>query len=176
MTLTLALQLCSVFGVTSLLAFGGGNAVIPQFEKMTVQVYHWLTAQQFTDCFAIAQAAPGPSTLIVSLLGYRAGGLWAALIATAAMVVPTGLIVYGIARIWDKGHGEKAFRHAFQDGLAPITVGLILAGGMIVARHAESNWMQVVMTLVAAVILCATKVNPLIVAVSCGVIGYVVGA
>jgi hypothetical protein len=29
---------------------------------------------------------------------------------------------------------------------------------------------------VAAVVLCATKVNPLIVALSCGVIGYVVGA
>jgi chromate transporter len=163
MTLTLALQLCSVFGITSLLAFGGGNAVIPQFEKMTVSVYHWLTPQQFTDSFAIAQAAPGPSTLIVSLLGYRAGGIWGALIATAAMVVPTGLIVYGIARVWD-------------NGLAPITVGLILAGGVIVARHAESNWMQVAMTLVATVILCATKVNPLIIAVCCGFIGYVVGA
>jgi chromate transporter len=176
MTLTLALQLCSVFGITSLLAFGGGNAVIPQFEQQTVQVHHWLTAQQFTDNFAIAQAAPGPSTLIVSLLGYRAGGLWGALIATAAMVVPTGLIVYGIAKIWDKGHGEKAFRHAFQDGMAPITVGLILAGGVIVARHAESNWIQLAMTLVATVILCATKTNPLIVAISCGFVGYVVGA
>ena len=40
MTLALALQLCSVFGITSLLAFGGGNAVIPQFERMTVHVYH----------------------------------------------------------------------------------------------------------------------------------------
>jgi chromate transporter len=176
MTLTLALQLCSVFGITSLLAFGGGNAVIPQFEQQTVHVHHWLTAQQFTDSFAIAQAAPGPSTLIVSLLGYRAGGIWGALIATAAMVVPTGLIVYSIARVWDKGHGDKAFRHAFQDGLAPITVGLILAGGVVVARHAESHWAQLVMTLVATVILCATKVNPLIVAVSCGVIGYIVGA
>ncbi|MBW4023379.1 MAG: chromate transporter [Proteobacteria bacterium] len=176
MTLTLALQLCSVFGITSLLAFGGGNAVIPAFERLTVEVYHWLTPQQFTDSFAIAQAAPGPSTLIVSLLGYRAAGVWGALIATAAMVVPTGLIVYGIAKVWDKGHGEKPFRHAFQDGLAPITVGLILAGGVIVARHAESNWIQVALTVAATLVLCATKINPLIVAISCGVIGYVVSA
>ena len=80
MTLTLALQLCQVFGITSLLAFGGGNAVIPQFQMLTVEHYHWLTSRQFTDAFAIAQAAPGPSTLIVSLLGYRAGGVWGALI------------------------------------------------------------------------------------------------
>lgn len=176
MTLTLALQLCSVFGITSLLAFGGGNAVIPQFEQMTVQVYHWLTPQQFTDSFAIAQAAPGPSTLIVSLLGYRAGGIWGALIATAAMVIPTGLIVYVLAKVWDKGDGEKPVRHAFQDGLAPITVGLILAGGVVVARHAESNWVQVAMTLVATLVLCATKINPLVVAVTCGFMGYVLGA
>ncbi|HEX3982904.1 MAG TPA: chromate transporter [Acidisoma sp.] len=176
MNLALALQLCSVFGITSLLAFGGGNAVIPQFEQQTVQVYHWLTPQQFTDSFAIAQAAPGPSTLIVSLLGYRAGGVWGALIATAAMVVPTGLIVYGIAKVWDRGHGDKPFRHALQDGLAPITVGLILAGGLVVARQAETNWVQLAMTVVATVILCATRLNPLIVAISCGVVGYVLGA
>lgn len=176
MNLALALQLCSVFGITSLMAFGGGNAVIPQFEQQTVQVHHWLTAQQFTDSFAIAQAAPGPSTLIVSLLGYRAGGVWGALIATAAMVVPTGLIVYGIARVWERGHGDKPFRHALQDGLSPITVGLILAGGLVVARHAETHWVQVVMTLVATVVLCATRINPLIVALSCGIAGYLLAA
>lgn len=176
MTLVLALQLIMVFGVTSLLAFGGGNAVIPQFEQQCVQVYHWLTPQQFTDSFAIAQAAPGPSTLIVSLLGFRAGGVWGALIATAAMVIPTGLIVYGLARVWDKGHGDKPVRHAFQDGLAPITVGLILAGGVVVARHAESNWVQVAMTVVATFVLITTKLNPLIVAITCGIMGYVLGA
>lgn len=176
MTLVLALQLCAVFGITSLMAFGGGNAVIPQFEQQTVQVYHWLTAQQFTDSFAIAQAAPGPSTLIVSLLGFRAGGVWGALIATAAMVIPTGLIVYALARIWDRGHGDKPVRHAFQDGLAPITVGLIFAGGVVVARHAESNWIQLAMTLVATVVLIATRINPLIVAITCGFMGFVLGA
>jgi chromate transporter len=176
MTLTLALQLCSVFGITSLLAFGGGNAVIPQFELLTVSVHHWLTAQQFTDSFAIAQAAPGPSTLIVSLLGFRAGGVWGALIATAAMVIPTGIIVWGVAKLWDRGHGEKVWRHALQDGMAPIAVGLILAGGVVVAQHAESNWVQLAMTVVATGILCASKTNPLIVAVSCGVVGYVLGA
>ena len=36
MTWILVLRLCSVLGITSLLAFGGGNAVIPQFEKLTV--------------------------------------------------------------------------------------------------------------------------------------------
>jgi chromate transporter len=176
MTLTLALQLCSVFGITSLLAFGGGNAVIPEFQQLTVSVHHWLTPQQFTDSFAIAQAAPGPSTLIVSLLGFRAGGVWGALIATAAMVVPTGIIVFVTAKLWDRGHGEKTWRHAMQDGMAPIAVGLILAGGVVVMKHAESNLVQVGMTAVATVVLCATKMNPLIIAVSCGVIGYVLGA
>jgi chromate transporter len=170
-TLTLALQICQVFGITSLLAFGGGNAVIPQFQMLTVTHYHWLTGRQFTDAFAIAQAAPGPSTLIVSLLGFRAGGVWGALIATAAMVVPTSLIVYGIAKLWEAGHGEHRFRHALQNGMAPIAVGLIMAGGLVVARNAESSWIQVAMTAVATIILCATKINPLIIAVCCGVLG-----
>ncbi|WP_158804805.1 MULTISPECIES: chromate transporter [unclassified Acidisoma] len=176
MTLTLALQLCQVFGITSLLAFGGGNAVIPQFQMLTVEHYHWLTSRQFTDAFAIAQAAPGPSTLIVSLLGYRAGGVWGALIATAAMVVPTSIIVYVMARLWNAGHGEHRLRHAVQNGMAPIAVGLILAGGLVVAREAESSILQLAMTAVATIILCASKVNPLIVAVCCGVLGGLLSA
>jgi len=74
-TLELALRLCLVFGTASLLSFGGGNAIVPQLQLETVGTYGWLTAGQFADSFAIAQAAPGPSTLLVSLLGYDAAGL-----------------------------------------------------------------------------------------------------
>ncbi len=171
MTLTLALQLIQVFGITSLLAFGGGNAVIPQFHLLTVGTYHWLTDRQFTDSFAIAQAAPGPSTLIVSLLGFRAAGVWGAVIATLSMVVPTSLIVYGITKLWNSGHHESRWRYALEHGMAAIAVGLILSGGVVVARSAETSWVQIALTAVATVVLCATKINPLVVAVACGIAG-----
>ena len=67
------LSLVSMFGVLSLLSIGGGNTVLPEMHLQAVGGHHWLTNGQFADIFSISQAAPGPSILIVSLVGYAAG-------------------------------------------------------------------------------------------------------
>jgi chromate transporter len=59
------LQLISLFAGLSMLAFGGGTAVIPAMQRSAVGHYHWLTADEFLDMFAISRAAPGPGSLIV---------------------------------------------------------------------------------------------------------------
>ena len=100
MTPALAWQVLLVFAAASLQSVGGGNAVLPQLQLETVVHHHWLTASQFADSFAIAQVAPGPSSLIVTLLGYRIGGLAAALLATAAMIIPSSLVVAVVGRFW----------------------------------------------------------------------------
>jgi len=90
------LSLLSLFGGLSLLSIGGGNTVLPEMHLRAVSGYHWLTDSQFADIFSISQAAPGPSILIVSLVGYAAGvkvagvlgGLAGGVLATVAMIVP----------------------------------------------------------------------------------------
>ena len=54
------LALTLVFTQLSLLAFGGGNAILPEMQHQVVTVHHWMSAEQFSSMFAIAQAAPGP--------------------------------------------------------------------------------------------------------------------
>ena len=96
------LQILLLFSSLSLLSIGGGNTVLPEMHYKSVGDYHWLTDSQFADVFAISQAAPGPSILIVTLIGYKAGlaaggelmGVFGAILATAAMMVPAGLLVY----------------------------------------------------------------------------------
>ena len=95
------LSLISLFGSLSLLSIGGGNTVLPEMHMRAVKGYHWLTDSQFADVFSISQAAPGPSILIVSLVGYAAGlhvagvsgGLIGGIIATVAMVLPAEAIL-----------------------------------------------------------------------------------
>ena len=70
----LAWQICLLFGSASLLSIGGGNSVVPEIELRAVSTYHWVTGTQFADLFAIAQTAPGPSILLVTLVGYAAVG------------------------------------------------------------------------------------------------------
>ena len=175
MTLDLALRLCRVFGAASLLSFGGGNAIVPQLQLETVDTYGWLTAAQFADSFAIAQAAPGPSTLLVSLLGYDAAGLAGALLATAAMILPAGLLIYGMARLW-QGASRMRWRAALERGMAPVSVGLVLASGVVVARSTDHSWTQYALTVLATVALSLTRVNPLIVVAASGLAAWAAGA
>jgi len=165
------LQICLLFGSASLMSIGGGNSVVPEIELQAVGTYHWLTQAQFADLFALAQAAPGPSILLVTLVGYAAAGVSGAVLATVAMVAPAGALVFVFARVWGK-LASSPWRAAFEHGLAPIAVGLIAASGIIVARAADHSPAQFVLTAVATLVFCATKVSPIIVVGLAGLIGW----
>jgi chromate transporter len=168
-------KIIAMFGMLSVLSIGGGNTVLPEIHRQAVS-NGWLDGKQFADLFAISQAAPGPSTLIVTLIGYKAGGeglggLIGALLATVAMVLPAGVLVYISARFWNAAK-EARWRQAVEKGFAPLTVGLVLASGVIVARSADHGYREWALTAVATVIFTCTKTNPLIVVGIAGLIGW----
>ena len=68
-------QLAAVYAQLSLMAFGGANALIPEMQRQVVDVHHWMSAPAFAALYALAQAAPGPNMMVVSLIGLRVGGL-----------------------------------------------------------------------------------------------------
>ena len=53
------LTLAIIFTQLSLIAFGGGNTILPEMQRQVVDIHHWMTAQEFSALFAMAQAAPG---------------------------------------------------------------------------------------------------------------------
>jgi chromate transport protein ChrA len=71
------LTIAAVFASLSLVSIGGGNTVLPEIHRAAVQREQWMTDQQFADIYAISEAAPGPSSMISSLVGYKAAGLLA---------------------------------------------------------------------------------------------------
>ncbi|HEV8616193.1 MAG TPA: chromate transporter [Methylomirabilota bacterium] len=164
--LTIALR----FTVLSLLAVGGVTAVLPEVHRVVVDVHHWMTDAQFTDLFAISQASPGPNMLIVALIGWHVAGLPGALTATAAMCVPSCTLSYFVARVWDRFRGT-AWRRAVEAGLAPITIGLILATGWLLARGAQTGWLTWAITVSTAALVVFTRVNPLWLFVAAGALG-----
>ena len=68
-------QLGTTFVWLSLLQFGGTNTVVPEMHRQAVDVYHWMDSQTFANLFALAQLAPGPNVMIVSLVGWQVAGL-----------------------------------------------------------------------------------------------------
>jgi chromate transporter len=168
-------RLAILFGSLSLVSFGGGNTVIPAMHREAVVSQHWLTDRQFADLFALAQAAPGPSSLIVSLIGFAASGVTGALVATIAMLLPSCALMYAACRAWDRLRGTK-WQIAIQRGLVPVTVGLVFASALTITRAADHGLGGYLLTAVATVLLVRTSVNPLVVmatAAGLGMLGVV---
>lgn len=165
------IHIITLFSSLSLLSIGGGNTVLPEMHIKAVKDYQWLTDQQFADVFAISQAAPGPSILIVTLVGYKAAGPFGAILATIFMILPAGLLVFFVVQFWQRAK-DSPIRNAVERGFAPLTVGLVLASGYVMSRTADHDWRAYLLTGVCTLIFVYSKVNPLIVVGAAGLIGY----
>lgn len=148
------------FGLMSFLAIGGINAIVPEINRQVVEVERWVSATEFAALFAIASAAPGPNVLIVTLVGWRVAGIAGALVATIAAVAPTGLLAYGVFRVWDRFR-VAPWRRAVENGLAAVTVGLIAASGWLLADAAVTGIATAAILLATVVVAVFTRLNPL---------------
>lgn len=130
-------ELALRFALLSLVAFGGGNATLPEMYRIVVEQNHWLTDATFAELFAIAQAAPGPNILVVSLIGLQLAGIPGFLAVTLAFCVPPAVLMYGFHRWW-QGHADAAWRAHVETAVGPLAAGLVLTGGGLIALTASS--------------------------------------
>ena len=163
-------ELAQQFGTLSFLAIGGVNALIPEIHRRVVDIEHWLTDAQFVQAFAISQASPGPNMLIVSVIGWKVYGFLGALVATLAICLPTSVLTYGIAHVWDRFR-DAPLRGAIQRGLAPVTVGLVLASGYVLARASDQTWVAYALTGATALLALTTRIHPLWFLLTAGLLG-----
>jgi chromate transporter len=154
------IQLALLFGMLSMLAFGGGAGVIPDMQRAAVETYRWMTAREFLDMFAISRAAPGPGSLIVVLIGQKAAGLAGAAVAFVAMFAPPCLAVFALARFWHRA-GSAGWREITERALAPVAVGLTFASGLALARGTESGWIPYAVTVASTLVFAYTSLHPL---------------
>jgi chromate transporter len=159
------LGLIIVFAPLSLFSFGGGQAVVADFQYQSVVVHGWLTNEQFTDLYAVSRAAPGPSTLIAALIGWQVYGFIGAVVACLAIYVPSSIVVYGATSWWHKNE-KSPWRVAIEKGLGPIAVGLVFAGILAVLRAAHIvepgniNYLGLATFLFTGVLLYFTSITP----------------
>jgi chromate transporter len=165
-------KLALLFAGLSLLAIGGANSVVPEMQRVSVNVEHWMTGREFLDFFAISRLAPGPGSLIVTLIGEKVAGPLGAAVATVAMFGPSCLLVYIAARLWH-GARDASWRATAERGLAPVAVGLVFASALALTRGTESSWLAYGVTGAATLALAVTEMHPLIVLAVGGVAGIV---
>ena len=158
------------FASLSLLAVGGINALLPEFHRVVVDVEHWMTSAEFADLFALAQLAPGPNAMVVSLFGWKAAGVTGAFVATIATCGPSSLVSYFVMRRFERMK-ESRVRAVIQRALAPIAIGLVLASGYTLASAADRSIAAVVLTVAATGAVAYTRVNPVWVLAAAAAVG-----
>lgn len=157
----LAWSLLLVFLPLSVVTIGGGQSAIADMHRQIVEVHGWMSASQFVDAFAIARLAPGPGSLLATLIGWRIAGFWGALAATIGIFGPTALMIYGVAKLWSRYEGARLLK-ALERGLRPVAAGMILAASYILIGSLDSGWIGRGLALASMALLMATPVNPLL--------------
>ena len=160
LTLADALPLFGHFLVLSLLAIGGAIVVAPEMHRLLVGQMHLLDDTQFNASIALAQAAPGPNVLIVSLVGWKAAGIAGALVAMLAMCGPSSALTYFVANVWERFR-EAPLRIALQRALEPVTVGLVLSSGYVLTRMNDHTWTAYAITGTTLLLALTTRLHPL---------------
>jgi chromate transporter len=145
------LGLFAQFLMLSMLAVGGAMATAPDMHRYMVVEHGWLSDAQFTSSIAIAQAAPGPNLLFVAVLGWNVAGLAGTLATMLGILIPSTTLAITATR-WGSQRRDSRGVRAFTAGMAPLTLGLLLATGYVLtepSRHSAGALALVAITVLA---------------------------
>ena len=155
----------------SSISFGGFPTVLPDVRNFVVATHGWMTDQDFTNFFALAQAVPGPNMiLLMSFVGWRVGGVPGAVASSLATFGPPCAMYFAAYRLWDRFRAA-AWHRRVRIGLVPVTVGLVIGSGTVMAHAADANWHTIALTVAAAALMLWTRLNPLAILFAGGVLG-----
>jgi chromate transporter len=160
-------ELLGLFGhflLLSLLAVGGAITTAPDMHRYLVADHRWLSDAQFTSSIAIAQAAPGPNILFVAVLGWNVAGPLGAFATTSGILLPSTVLSLWVTR-WGAQRRETRGVRAFTSGLTPLTLGLLLSTGWLLAepyvREPQYRWGALGLIAVTVLAMTRTKVSPM---------------
>lgn len=154
------ISLLLIFTQLSLLAFGGGNTILPEMQRQVVEVHRWMSNADFSALFALSQAAPGPNLMIVTLVGWHVAGWQGALVTSIAKFGPSSVLTAVVLGLWER-FKDKPWRSVVQAGIFPMTVGLMAASAALITEASVHTWMLGAITGLVAVVTIATRVHPL---------------
>jgi chromate transporter len=162
--------LVRVFAYLSLLTVGGGMAAFPEMKILTVEVHKWLTFPQLIHLYSVGQMAPGPNMMMIVPIGEWAGGMLGAIVVVLAFFGPTAVLTFIVGRLWNKLENWP-WRRSIQQGLAPVSIGLLLAGCFTMAKGAIFGLETATIAVGVLLLLLNYKMNPALLILVGAVIG-----
>ena len=165
-------SLVRVFAYLSLLTVGGGMAAFPELTTLTVDVHKWLTFPQLVHLYSLGQVMPGPNMMMIVPIGDWVAGPLGAAVVLVAFFAPTALLTYMVGKWWGR-LAAWPWRDSIQHGLAPVSIGLLLAGCISLGRGAIVSTGTAGLALSVLAILFFGKINPAILVIGSALIGAI---
>ncbi len=167
---TQLLQLFWHFAVLSLLAIGGAMTTAPDMHRFVVNQHGWLTDGQFAASVALAQAAPGPNVLFVAVVGFNVAGLAGAAATLVGTLLPSTTLALAVVRWGRQNEGSRGLR-AFNTGMAPLTIGLLLATGWVLLRPSGGQLGTLALAGATVALMMRTTISPVWLIVAGALVG-----
>lgn len=141
-------------------AIGGPSAILPDIHRYVVEARQLLSDREFAEIYTLAQVAPGPNVMYVTLIGWRLAGWAGAAATTVPLLVPATTLTLLVGHFNERYPNAAIFR-ALRSGLMPITIGLMFASATILMRAVNHDWRGYLITLFAAILVLRKSWNPL---------------
>jgi chromate transporter len=154
----------------SVFATGGAMALASDMHRYVVDEHAYITHTQFVNSIALAQAAPGPNILFVTVMGWQIAGLPGALATTLGLSLPALVFPVIVSRAGRLAQFERLLK-ALRGGLGPVAIGLMAATCFLLVRQAPGVWKGAAIIAVSTLLLATTRVPPVVLILVAGVVG-----
>jgi chromate transporter len=164
------LQMAWLFLKTGLFSFGGAYASLIFLQRGAVDQHHWLTAGQLLDGVALSVATPGPFMLFATFVGYLAGGIPGAIVATFFVFLPSFVFVLGGAHYIEQVRDNRSVQ-AFLAGVSAAVVGVIIVVSLELLPEALIDLPSIAIAVITFALIVLVKVDIAFVAAGAMVTG-----
>jgi chromate transporter len=154
------LAVAAEFLKLGVVVFGSGYALLAFLQRDLVTGLGWLSAREVLDAVVAGQVTPGPLFTTATFLGYLLGGLPAAVVATAAIFLPSFLMVAALEPLIGRVRRSR-WAGAALDGVTVAALGLMAGVTVDLARTAIVDPLTAGIAVAALLALLRWRPNPL---------------
>jgi len=169
--MSLYVHLALSFALLSILAVGGGTAVLPEMQTLLAHQFG-IDHTQFVHIYSMGQVAPGPNMLMVLVIGFQVAGLVGAGVVLLSFFLPSSILCFYVGRVWNR-FGDSPWRRSIQNALEPISIGLMASGVYAVAKASIVSPITLALALITLYLILRTKINPVFVILGSGMSGAI---
>jgi chromate transporter len=167
---SILVDMAVLYVTLSFLCIGGTIPLVPDMHRFFVDSRGLMTTTEFAGYIALAQAAPGPNILYVALFGYHVAGIAGALTTLGAISLGPFVLIVITTKFFTRLQ-HNPWREIVLRGLAPVTVGLMLAGCALLTKGFVDASAWIIAAVSLAIFFVWPKLHPLWVIAAGGLVG-----